>query len=88
MQIEKQDRPKEIDRKLDAPERDGVPRLLRQTSAIDTPISRYSTVQTTGNSHAGGASGGCRSCENASISPLVSTADSAPTASAMAAKAT
>ena len=50
-----------------------------QISQLAKPISTYKIVHATGNSQAGGESGGCFISPNELIAPIVSAAESPPT---------
>ena len=63
------------------------PELLRQTSPIAMPMSRYKIVHAMGNSQAGGAAGGFVSRSKPAMPARVARLDAPPTASAIAQKA-
>ena len=64
------------------------PVLLRQTSPIAMPMSRYRIVHAMGNSQSGGAAGGFVSRSKPAMPARVARLDAPPTASAIAQKAT
>ena len=64
------------------------PMLLRQTSPMAMPMSRYKIVHAMGNSQSGGAAGGFVSRSKSAMPARVAKLDAPPTASAIAQKAT
>ena len=64
------------------------PELLRQTSPMAMPMSRYRIVHAMGNSQSGGAAGGFTSRSKSAMPARVAKLDAPPTASAIAQKAT
>ena len=63
------------------------PVLLRQTSPMAMPMSRYKIVHAMGNSQSGGAAGGFVSRSKPAMPARVARLDAPPTASAIAQKA-
>ena len=61
--------------------------MLRQTSPIAMPMSRYKIVHTMGNSQSGGVAGGFVSRSKPAMPARVARLDAPPTASAIAQKA-